>query len=236
MFLCQRLPEEALLQKIVSQFERIETRSEPPRPLVAIFGDLYARDNDFMNQHLIRTIERHGGEVVTTPYNEYLKIIGESYIRRWLREGYLRDAMTAKLMSKVIPTLEQKYYALFAKFFPGQSSDFSADHEAILQRFHIKPHHTGELPDNMLKVFALVQRYPDLSLLVQTGPAYCCPSLMTEAVSGEIEREIGIPIVTIEYDGIGGNKNDRIIPYLKFPRRMTRAPGGHFMSQVQDVT
>ena len=222
MFLCQRLPEEALLAKIASMFEGIQIKQEPPRPLVAIFGDLYARDNDIMNQNLIQTIERHGGEVVTTPYNEYLKIIGESYIRRWLREGMLRDAVTAKVMSKVIPALEQKYYAMFAKFMRDPLNEYAFDHDAILQRFHMKPHHTGELPDNMLKVFALVQRYPDLSLLVQAGPAYCCPSLMTEAVAGEIEREIGIPIVTIEYDGIGGNKNDRVIPYLKFPRKNSR--------------
>ena len=43
-----------------------------------------------------------------------------------------------------------------------------------------------------------------------------------EAMAGEIERKTGVPIVSITYDGTGGNKNDAIIPYLKFPRTRFR--------------
>jgi hypothetical protein len=53
---------------------------------------------------------------------------------------------------------------------------------------------------------------------VQTNPSYCCPSLVTEAMADRIERITGVPIVTIEYDGTGGSKNDDVIPYLKYPR------------------
>ena len=53
------------------------------RPQVAIFGDLYVRDNDVMNQGLIRAIEEAGGEAITTPYTEYIRIIAESYFRKW---------------------------------------------------------------------------------------------------------------------------------------------------------
>ena len=35
----------------------------------------------------------------------------------------------------------------------------------------------------------------------------------------KIEKMIGVPILTIEYDGTGENKNADIIPYLKFPRK-----------------
>jgi hypothetical protein len=34
----------------------------------------------------------------------------------------------------------------------------------------------------------------------------------------EIERITNTPVVSITYDGTGGNKNDVIIPYLKYPR------------------
>ena len=33
-----------------------------------------------------------------------------------------------------------------------------------------------------------------------------------------IEQVMGVPVVSITYDGIGGNKNDVIVPYLKYPR------------------
>jgi hypothetical protein len=39
-------------------------------------------------------------------------------------------------------------------------------------------------------------------------------------MSKEIENKTGVPVVSITYDGTGGNKNEAIIPYLKFPRKM----------------
>jgi hypothetical protein len=71
--------------------------------------------------------------------------------------------------------------------------------------------------DNILKIFYIIKHYPDISLFVQTSPAFCCPSLVTEAMAGEIERKTGVPIVSVTYDGTGGTKNDMIIPYLKYP-------------------
>jgi len=54
---------------------------------------------------------------------------------------------------------------------------------------------------------------------VQTSPAFCCPALVTEAMAAQIEQKTDTPIVSITYDSTGGNKNDAIIPYLKYPRR-----------------
>jgi rubredoxin len=45
---------------------------------------------------------------------------------------------------------------------------------------------------------------------------------VTEAMANEIERQTGTPVVPITYDGAGGNPNDAIIPYLKFPRESGR--------------
>ena len=33
-----------------------------------------------------------------------------------------------------------------------------------------------------------------------------------------IEKNTGIPVVSITYDGTGGLKNEVIFPYLKYPR------------------
>lgn len=75
--------------------------------------------------------------------------------------------------------------------------------------------------DNLLKIFYLLQHYPDVALFVQASPAFCCPSLVTEAMAGEIEKKTGVPVVSVTYDGTGGNKNGVILPYLEYPRRTT---------------
>jgi hypothetical protein len=57
-----------------------------------------------------------------------------------------------------------------------------------------------------------------LALLVQASPAFCCPALVTEAMAHRIEQVTGVPVVSITYDGIGGSKNEVIVPCLKYPR------------------
>ena len=56
---------------------------------------------------------------------------------------------------------------------------------------------------------------PDISLFVEANPAFCCPSLVTEAMTSEITNITGVPVVTITYNGTNDYKNDVIIPYLK---------------------
>lgn len=66
--------------------------------------------------------------------------------------------------------------------------------------------------------------HPDVALFVQASPAFCCPSLVTEAMTRKIEAVTGVPVVSITYDGTGGVRNDAVIPYLKYPHRRTLTP------------
>ncbi len=212
---------EEILSAIIDKFRSIEY-TPGARPKVAIFGDLYVRDNDVMNQGLIEVIERNGGEAVTTPYNEYMKIIAEPYLKKWLKEGYYPMVLKYRMMKKAIEYLEQKYVSMMNSILPEPADQMSLDYEKILDQLHIKPEHTGESMDNILKIFHLVGKYPDISLFIQTNPSYCCPSLVTEAMAERIESLTGVPIVTIEYDGTSGPKNDNIIPYIKYPRKIRK--------------
>ncbi|MCP4131598.1 MAG: CoA activase [bacterium] len=219
-FLCDK-PKEAALEKVIGLLENVAV-TKTSRPRVAVFGDLYARDNDIMNQNLVGTIEDNGGEVITTPYSEYMKIIADPYIKRWLKEGLYSDAATAKLLQTTVPMLEKKYFKYFDRILQEGSHKANPSPEKILSLLNVKIENSGESMENVLKIYSLINNYPDISLFVQTNPSYCCPSLVTEAMSDKIEELTGIPVVTIEYDGTGGLKNDDIIPYLKYPRKSRR--------------
>ena len=91
--------------------------------------------------------------------------------------------------------------------------------EELLDSCKVTVQHTGESLENILKIFALTEHHPELSLFVQTNPSYCCPSLITEAMAKRLEELSGVPIIAIEYDGTNSFKNDDIIPYLKYPRK-----------------
>jgi predicted CoA-substrate-specific enzyme activase len=213
-FLGKRSKEEALAD-VISSFQRIETSTEQ-RPKVAIFGDLYVRDNDVMNQDLIRFIERHNGEGIVTPYSSYVQMIARAYLKKWFFEGRYLEVLSSKALLSTVTRLEKIYQKYFGKILEDPAPQYHESPENILSEYNVRIEHTGESMDNLLKIFYIKKHYPEVSLFVQTSPSFCCPSLVTEAMAKEIEKKTGVPIVSITYDGTSTNKNEAVIPYLTY--------------------
>jgi predicted nucleotide-binding protein (sugar kinase/HSP70/actin superfamily) len=204
----------------VAQFDEIPVEARG-RPKVAVFGDFYVRDNDVMNQGLIARIEDLGGEVVVTPFTEFVDVVAESYFRRWARDGHWGRVVTNKTVLTLMRTLGTRYKKIVDPLLGRTDSPAPSNSEDILSRFGVRLDHDGESYDNLLKVFHLVETHPDLALFVQTSPAYCCPGLVTQAMGEEIERATGVPLVSLTYDGTAASQNDVLAPYL---RAATRRP------------
>jgi predicted CoA-substrate-specific enzyme activase len=211
-FLGNRTMDDAVIEA-VSLFDKIEKR-DGRKPGVAIFGDLYVRDNDLMNQNLISAIEENGGEVITTPYTDLVKITIENVIRRAMARGDYFQTALYRVMLSSIKLLEDRYYKHFRKYLGKKPVANPIKLEKHLSEFNISPYHSGESYENILKIFYILENYPDISLFVQTNPAFCCPALITEAMTQEIRRITGIPVVTLTYDGTSAYKNDVIASYL----------------------
>jgi len=113
-FLGKRTKEDALA-RVISSFETIEISHEQ-KPKVAIFGDFYARDNDVMNQGLMRFIEKHNGEVIVTPYSAYVQMIANTYLKKWFFEGNYLDILSSKALLSTVTRLEKVYLRYFGKF------------------------------------------------------------------------------------------------------------------------
>jgi predicted CoA-substrate-specific enzyme activase len=213
-FLGERSKEETLAE-VVSCFESIEVSHEQ-KPKVAIFGDLYVRDNEVMNQNLIRFIEKHNGEVIVTPYSSYVQMVAQAYLKKWFVEGKYLDILSSKALIATVTRLEKIYHKYFGRILDNPAPEYDERPENILSEYNVRIEHTGESMDNLLKAYYIKKHYPDVSLFVQTIPAFCCPSLVTEAMAKEIEQKTGVPVVSITYDGTSNNKNEAIIPYLTY--------------------
>ncbi len=200
--------------EVVNLFDRIP-RLEGNRPKVALFGDFYVCDNDVMNQKLNHAIEDAGGEILTVPYTDFIRMSLDNIIRRRIERGEYLTAAQQKLVSTGLKLLEDKFYRYFEKYLGPQKVVNPKKLEKHLERFNINQYNSGESYDNILKIFYIIENYPDISLFVQTNPSFCCPSLVTEAMTNEIRRLTGVPVVTLTYDGTNDYKNDIIIPYLQ---------------------
>ncbi|MBI9101008.1 MAG: hypothetical protein JEY99_01235 [Spirochaetales bacterium] len=202
-------------KKIKMLFDNVEI--EPARkPKVAIFGDLYTRDNPVINQDLVRFIEKNGGEAIITPYNDYVKIIAGTYFDKWRKQKKYGDYLKFKGLLAVMELLEKGLHKPFDEMLGKPFTRQSGSTARALETYSIKMEQEGESKENLLKIIHLMNEHPDINLLVQANPAFCCPSLVTEAMGSKIEELTGIPMVSLTYDGTGASKNDLLTPYLKF--------------------
>ncbi|MEW6088313.1 MAG: acyl-CoA dehydratase activase [bacterium] len=213
-------PLEKAVVEVVGNFKNIRIE-KTNRPKIALFGDLYVRDNDIMNQYLVKFIEDVGGEVITVSLSDFAKMVTNSYVKRWLWDGRIKDAITSKGVMMMAGTIENIYYKHFNEILKEKETKKPIDLKFIMEKFHVMPEHAGESMDNLITIFSLLEQYPDISLFAQLSPAFCCAGLITEAMTPSIESVTGVPIVSLTYDGTGKKQNDKLIPYIKFPKKRT---------------
>jgi hypothetical protein len=146
-------------------------------------------------------------------------MIARAYLKKWFFEGRYLEALSSKALMSTVTRLERSYHKYFGRILENPSPEYNESPEKILSEYNVRIEQTGESMDNLLKIFYIKKHYPDVSLFVQTSPAFCCPSLITEAMAEEIERKTGVPIVSITYDGTPTNKNEALIPYLTYLKR-----------------
>ncbi|MFC2111999.1 acyl-CoA dehydratase activase [Bacteroidota bacterium] len=205
---------ESAVGEMARLFNGIKTEKNGSKPEVAIFGDFYVRDHDIMNQGLIKFVENAGGVVVTTPYHDYVKLTVDSIYRRRTKRGDYGTAVLIKVIMSLMNVLDRKYYRHLESIIGIKEEINAASLERHLSSFNVTPYQSGESSDNLLKIFHILEYHPKLSLFVQTNPAFCCPALITEAMTARIKSITGVPVVTVTYDGTSESKNEIILPYL----------------------
>ena len=204
------------MEEAADLFGRVPVRPAA-RPKVAIFGDLYVRDNEVMNQELVRCIEEAGGEVVTTPYSDYIKIVAAAAFRHMARRAVAHPGRPTAPPGGDRPA-RGRYRPLLGRLAGEPVSWRNPGWSGSWPRSTCACSTPGSPTTTSSRSPRLVKAHPDLALFVQANPAFCCPSLVTEAMSARIERVTGVPVVTLTYDGTGSPRNDRLFPYLHFSR------------------
>jgi predicted nucleotide-binding protein (sugar kinase/HSP70/actin superfamily) len=150
-FLGERSMEKAV-SEVICLFDTIP-RTEGDKPKVALFGDFYIGDNDIMNQNLSHTIEESGGEVITTPYTDLVKMSLDNVVRRTVHRREYITAAQQRVISSCLKLFEDKYYIYFEKYLGPQKIINPKRLEKYLSRFNINPYHSGESYENILKIF-----------------------------------------------------------------------------------
>jgi predicted CoA-substrate-specific enzyme activase len=208
---------ERIFKEIVADFAKIPmSKDQLIRPKVAIIGDLYVRDNDVFNQQLISALEEYGAEVVAVPFNYVLRLLGDKRSHYLWENGRYLSLIRDKLLTEVFEKFEKRFYQIAKEVLGEEFPAFDDSTFDQLTKYNLSLAHGGETAQNLLKIFSLLKHYPDISLFVHVNPIFCCPGLVSESLFKTVEQDIGIPIISVVYDGTTTNKNELLAPYLHY--------------------
>ncbi|MBN1283290.1 MAG: hypothetical protein JXA24_05925 [Proteobacteria bacterium] len=189
---------ERALSASAERLSKVE-RMPAKKPLVGIVGEIYVRCNTFTNGRLVETIEDAGGEAWLAPVTEwfqYLAFMDSVFaaeermgalvrLRKGLKNAYMmrKGRSLAGCMARVIGDRAE----------PPVSCTVAAGERYMPRRFD------GE---SILTVGRAVEfARQGAGLIINCAPFGCMPGTLTAGMFQGIERELGVPIVSLFFDG-----------------------------------
>ena len=135
-----------------------------------------------------------------------------------LKNGRYFSMVRIKLLIEVFEQFEKRYYNIAKKIIDEEFPSIDDTILKPLKNYNISIRHGGETAQNIIKIHSMLRHYPDISLFIHVNPLFCCPGLVSESIFQKVEKNTGVPIVSIIYDGTMNNKNDLLAPYLYYIR------------------
>ncbi len=224
-----RKPFETLIGEAAEEFARIERKSGV-KPRILLNGEFYVRLDDRCNQSVIDKIEAAGGEVSLAPATElfaytihidYLEAIHSFRINR--RPGDYFKRIFYKQLIKVAHRDEAALHKAAGPLLRGLEEPSP---EEIMQRAqkYVSPHYGGEPPMTIGRAAAFARRGKAAGAIF-VAPFTCMPASVVEAQQGSLQEELGIPMVTVYYDGKENSNRDELVEGLVFQARQRIGAG-----------
>lgn len=191
-------PIEPTLTKTCKALKKIELNSTP-KPLVGIVGEIYVRLNQYTNGRLVETIEDAGAEAWVAPISEWFKYMAFldkmnskiqkqpilERLKKHIKSSYMehKDRSLSQIMAPVLKD----------RFEPPIESTVKAGEQFFPRQFD------GE---SILTVGRAIE-FADqgVNLIINCAPFGCMPGTLTAGIFGHLEGMLGIPIVSLFFDG-----------------------------------
>ena len=187
------------LAKIAFSFTEIPISNGRRKPVIAIVGEIFMRDNDFCSGHLVTRLEKFGAETWIAPFAEWLSYSTIRYTRDSKWKGDFKGVIKSKLQEYFQELTAKK----IAKPFHGL---FDQDKEVTVKEMlnacgpYVHRHYDGDPALNLGTSAILADK--GISGIANILPFTCMPGTLVTAVSDQLRKDKGgIPYVSIAYDG-----------------------------------
>jgi predicted nucleotide-binding protein (sugar kinase/HSP70/actin superfamily) len=199
------------LAESVSMFKGIE-RTNGQKPKVGIVGEIYVRNDDFINQNVARAVEEYGGEALKTSIAEW--IFYTSYMHRIRRERGIKEALGRVknwIQEFYFNHVEHGLYEIAEELIHDRPEP-KIDDIMEAGRKYIAMEFEGEAILTIGRALIYIEK-EGVDAVVNASPTFCMPGTTTTSIFARIEDELGVPIICNFYDG-SGEPNKVLRPHL----------------------
>ncbi len=188
-----------ILRLAANDFKSIEVVNPNSRPIVAIVGEIFMRDNPYCSNFLVKRLEDLGAETLMAPFAEWVNYSTIRFIRdsRW--KGNIRNLLKAKLQLFFQKSIE--------KMITGSiHSVYELAHEVEVEEMlancgeYIHKDYDGDPPLAIGSTVLLAEK--KISGVVNILPFTCMPGTINCTVSQNLRKQHnGLPWENFAYDG-----------------------------------
>jgi predicted nucleotide-binding protein (sugar kinase/HSP70/actin superfamily) len=172
---------------------------------IGLIGDLYVKYNEVMNQKIQSLVEKLGGELIIPSMTEYPFHFYDADIR--LHGDDPR-------YYKILRTIEQRYEKVVEDIIGDQIEPNFAECVDLMREYKINHYIAGETSINVGRALYYISK-GSVDAILHINPMFCCPGVVTASIYRKIQKDFGIPIIDIFYDGTG-NPNNVLIPHMHY--------------------
>jgi len=202
------------LEEIIEEGKSIIDTSIPPKPLIGIVGEIYLRSHSQSNQHIIRLLEKYGGEVVNASIAEWFNYTTYDRLREAKRELTLslkqfHFGKTKKYIKEMVKhgaelwyqqRKQDQVYDRAKKIMPLVGDHRVGHLEKILDEEDLFCFEVGtETCLSIPGIMAYVKE--GYNGVVNVYPFTCMPSTVTSAIVRPVMNRMKVPYLDTPYDG-----------------------------------
>jgi len=188
-----------VLENAALEFKSIPVKDLGSKPIIAIVGEIFMRDNPYCSNFLVDRLEKLGAETVMAPFGEWINYSTIRFIRdsRW--KGDMKNLVKAKLQLFLQKAIEKRITNSLGSIFRLAGE---VEVEEMLEHCgeYINKDYDGDPPLAIGSAVLLAEK--QISGVVNILPFTCMPGTINCTVSNNLRKEHhGLPWENFAYDG-----------------------------------
>ncbi len=188
-----------ILKKYAHAFRSIPYHKTHRKPVVAVVGEIFMRDNPFCSGFLVERLEKLGAETLMAPFGEWVYYSTYRFKRdsKWKRN--MKGIAKSQLQYQFQKYYEHQYTRIVEKIFPIEK-EIRVEEMLEHCNAYIHKDYDGDPPLAIGTASILSDQF--VSGIVNILPFTCMPGTLNSAVSNVFRKDYdGIPWENFAYDG-----------------------------------